>query len=131
MSEAKSACRPARAKRRGEKIAVSPPTTPPWRVSRPRRVDVLLVGDSVGVVVLGYEHTLPVTLDDMAAPHARRAPRRRRVLVVRHAVHDLSGRVESACASGTPAAAGAAAVKVEGRLPIVRRVRRMVESASR
>ena len=39
-------------------------------------VDVLLVGDSLGMVVLGYEHTLPVTLDDDGAPHARRGARR-------------------------------------------------------
>src|ERR1035438_2672324 len=28
-------------------------------------VDVLLVGDSLGMVVLGHESTLPVTIDDM------------------------------------------------------------------
>ena len=27
--------------------------------------DILLVGDSVGMVVAGYENTLPVTLDEM------------------------------------------------------------------
>jgi 3-methyl-2-oxobutanoate hydroxymethyltransferase len=45
-------------------------------------VDVLLVGDSVSMVVLGYESTLPVTLEEML--HHTRAVRRgvRRALVV-------------------------------------------------
>src|SRR5258708_27665275 len=45
-------------------------------------VDVLLVGDSVGMAVLGYDSTLPVTLEDML--HHTRAVRRgtRRALLV-------------------------------------------------
>src|SRR5437879_13347707 len=45
-------------------------------------VDVILVGDSVGMVALGYESTLPVTLADIL--HHTRAVRRgtRRALLV-------------------------------------------------
>lgn len=39
-------------------------------------VDALLVGDSVGMVVLGYENTLPVTLEDIIH-HARAVTRAR------------------------------------------------------
>ena len=45
-------------------------------------VDVLLIGDSVGNVMMGYENTLPVTVDDMIY-HARAvAKARKRALVV-------------------------------------------------
>ena len=45
-------------------------------------VDVVLVGDSLGMVVLGYENTLPVTMEEML--HHTRAVRRgvRRALLV-------------------------------------------------
>lgn len=40
------------------------------RLAQDAGVDVLLVGDSVGTTVMGYDSTLPVTLDDMVY-HAR------------------------------------------------------------
>jgi 3-methyl-2-oxobutanoate hydroxymethyltransferase len=45
-------------------------------------VDILLIGDSVGNVVMGYENTLPVTVDDIIY-HTRAVVRgRKRALVV-------------------------------------------------
>src|SRR5450755_38881 len=45
-------------------------------------VDVVLVGDSLGMVVLGYESTMPVTVEEML--HHTRAARRavKRALLV-------------------------------------------------
>src|SRR5262249_12188478 len=80
-------------------------------------VEVLLVGDSLGMVVLGHETTLPVTVEEML--HHTRAVRRgtRRALVVSdmpfgsyHA--DIAESVRNAVRFVKEA--GAEAVKVEG-----------------
>lgn len=91
-------------------------------------VDILLVGDSLGMVVLGHESTLPVTLEEML--HHTRAVRRgtRHALLVadmpygsyhddpHQAVHNAVRFVKEA---------GAEAVKVEGgerRLDLISRL---------
>src|SRR6202171_1102344 len=80
-------------------------------------VDILLVGDSLAMVVLGYESTLPVTLEEML--HHTRAVRRG----TRHAllVADMPfGSYQGDTAEAVRNAirfvkeAGAEAVKVEG-----------------
>jgi 3-methyl-2-oxobutanoate hydroxymethyltransferase len=91
-------------------------------------VDVILVGDSVGMVVLGHESTLPVTLEDML--HHTRAVRRgtRRALVVADmpfgSYHtDTSESLRNAVRFVKEA--GAEAVKVEGgerRLELIARL---------
>ena len=93
-------------------------------------VDLLLVGDSVGMVVLGYENTLPVTMEEML--HHTRAVSRgaERALVVAD-MPFLSYQVNADEAVRNAGRllkeGGAAAVKLEGGLPIAGLVRRLVD----
>jgi 3-methyl-2-oxobutanoate hydroxymethyltransferase len=80
-------------------------------------VDVVLVGDSLGMVVLGYDNTLPLTVDEML--HHTRAVRRgvRRALLVADMPYgsyhgDKNDAVRNAVRFVKEA--GAEAVKVEG-----------------
>jgi 3-methyl-2-oxobutanoate hydroxymethyltransferase len=62
-------------KRDGEKIAMlTAYDYPSARFAEEAGVDVILVGDSLGMVVLGYDSTVPVTMADMI--HHSRAVRR-------------------------------------------------------
>jgi 3-methyl-2-oxobutanoate hydroxymethyltransferase len=62
-------------KRRGEKIVVLTAYDAMFgKIVDESQVDVVLVGDSVGQVVLGYDSTIPVTLDEMI--HHGKATRR-------------------------------------------------------
>ena len=68
MSEPKRTTAPGliEKKRRGERIAmVTAYDYPSARLADQAEVDAILVGDTLGMVVLGYSTTLPVTLDDM------------------------------------------------------------------
>jgi len=62
-------------KERGEPIAVLTGYDYPTALALDQAgIDAILVGDSLGMVVLGYENTLPVTMDEML--HHCRAVRR-------------------------------------------------------
>ena len=105
--------------------------TPTARIVDEAGADVILVGDSLAMVVLGYETTLPVTVEEML--HHTRAVRRgvRRALLVadmpfgsyhvdtaeslRHAVRFVKE-------------AGAEAVKVEGGERRMELIARLVEA---
>lgn len=87
-------------------------------------VDILLVGDSLAMVVLGYDDTLQVTVDDMAHHTAAVARAKPAALVVTD-MPWLSYHVSTADTVTNAAAlvrAGAQAVKVEGgrkRVPMI------------
>ena len=89
-------------------------------------VDALLVGDSLGMVALGYESTLPVTMDEMVH-HARAVGRRRREALLIADMPWLSYHLGPKAAVRNAARfvreAGADAVKIEGggqRLDVLR-----------
>jgi 3-methyl-2-oxobutanoate hydroxymethyltransferase len=70
-------------KRAGEKIAVlTAYDCATARLVDAAGVDIILVGDSAAMVVLGYENTLPVTLDAMIVLTAAVSRARPRALVV-------------------------------------------------
>lgn len=91
-------------------------------------VDVLLVGDSLGMVVLGYENTLPVTIEEML--HHTKAVRRgaHRALVVAdmpYGSYHTDNAESLRNAVRFVKEAGAEAVKIEGgerRLELIARL---------
>jgi 3-methyl-2-oxobutanoate hydroxymethyltransferase len=118
-------------KGRGERIAVLTAYDAGMaRILDTAGIDVLLVGDSLGMVVLGYDTTIPVTMGDMV--HHTRAVVRgtSRALVVadmpflsyqigvQEAIRNAGRLIQEG---------GAAAVKIEGGKPVVEVTRRLVE----
>lgn len=118
-------------KRRGEKIVMLTAYDATMaRLLERAGVDLLLVGDSVGMVVLGYENTLPVTMEDML--HHTRAVSRgaRRALVIADMpflTYQVNPDEAVLNAGRLLKEGGAAAVKVEGGRPVVDVVRRLVD----
>ena len=93
-------------------------------------VDVILVGDSLGMTVLGFDTTIPVTLDAMVHHAGAVSRSTKRALVVAD-MPFLTCRInddETVRAAGRLLQeGGAAAVKVEGGGPVAGTVRRLVE----
>jgi 3-methyl-2-oxobutanoate hydroxymethyltransferase len=133
--------RPARAstrhfiemKKRGEKIvSLTAYDFLFARILEEEGVDLLLIGDSLGQVVLGHESTLPVTLDDMihhARAVRRGAPSSFLVLDLPFMTYQVS--VEEALRNAGRAMqeTGVQAVKLEGGHPRAREtVRALVDA---
>jgi len=94
-------------------------------------IDLLLVGDSLGQVILGLDTTIPVTLDVMI--HHTRAVTRAasRALVVADMpflTYQISADQAMRNAARLFQEGGAAAVKLEGGRPVANTVRRLTEA---
>lgn len=118
-------------KQRGEKIAMlTAYDATMTRLLDRAGLDVLLVGDSLGMVLQGYETTLPVTLDAMVY-HTQAVSRgAKRALVVADMpflTYQVSVSDAVRNAGRLMQEGGAHAVKIEGGRPVVETVRRLVE----
>ena len=93
-------------------------------------IDMILVGDSLGMVMLGYENTLPVTVEEML--HHTRAVRRgvKRAFLIADmpfASYHVSGK-EAVRNAARFIKAGAEAVKIEGGEKRARLVERLIDA---
>jgi 3-methyl-2-oxobutanoate hydroxymethyltransferase len=87
------------------------------RIADEAGVDIVLVGDSLGTVALGYESTLPVTMDEMLVFTRAVARAARRALVVADMPflsYQVSAEEARRNAGRFVKEGGAAAVKLEG-----------------
>jgi 3-methyl-2-oxobutanoate hydroxymethyltransferase len=118
-------------KRRGEKIAVLTAYDAIMaRLLERAGIEVLLVGDSVGMAVLGYESTLAVTMDMMVHHTAAVSRGAARALVIADMPflsYQTSHEDAVRNAGRLMQEGGAAAVKLEGGRVVVDTVKRLVD----
>ncbi len=119
-------------KERGEPITMLTAYDYPTALAEDRAgIDSILVGDSLGMVVLGYENTLPVTMEDMLH-HARAVSRGAKyaLLIGDMPFMSYQASVEEAVrnAGRFLQEAGMEAVKLEGGRERVGAVRAIVEA---
>ena len=119
-------------KRRGEVVSVvTAYDYPTARLADEAGVEIVLVGDSVGTVVLGYESTLPVTMEDMLH-HTKAVTRAKPSAMVVGDMPFMSYQagIEQAVinAGRFVQEAGADAIKLEGGERVAESVRRIVEA---
>jgi 3-methyl-2-oxobutanoate hydroxymethyltransferase len=105
-----------RMKRRGEKItALTAYDYPTARLLDESGIDIILVGDSVGMVVLGYSDTTHVTLEEMLH-HTRAVARgaKRGMLIADMPIHTYETPEQALATARKFVEAGAQGVKLEG-----------------
>jgi 3-methyl-2-oxobutanoate hydroxymethyltransferase len=119
-------------KQRGEKIAMLTAYDALMAQILDRAgVDILLVGDSVGMVLLGFETTLPVTLDAMVHHTAAVSRGTKRALIVADMpflTYQVSAAEALRNAGRLMQQGGAHAVKIEGGRAVVETAARLVEA---
>ncbi|MEO5721383.1 MAG: 3-methyl-2-oxobutanoate hydroxymethyltransferase [Chthoniobacterales bacterium] len=117
-------------KRRGERItSLTAYDYPTARLLDEAGIDIILVGDSLGMVVLGYEDTTEVTLDAMRH-HTRAVARavKRALLVADLPFHTYDTPAEAVQNARALVEAGAQAVKLEGGASHAEQIRAIVEA---
>ena len=92
-------------------------------------IDILLVGDSAGMVMLGYENTIPVTMDQMCIfTEAVSRARKNALLVADLPFMSYQASIEDAIKnSGRLIKAGADAVKLEGGISMSETISAIVD----
>lgn len=131
MQQRKTVLDMQRMKAEGEKIAVLTAYDYPFaRLMDLEGIDMVLVGDSVGPVVAGYEHTLPVTMDEMIY-HCRAVARGLEKAFLVADMPFLSYQVDvreaRLNAGRLVKEGGAQAVKLEGGEPVAGIIRAVVD----
>src|SRR5438552_3715414 len=117
-------------KQRGEKItALTAYDYPTARLLDESGIDIILVGDSLGMVVLGYEDTTPVTLDEMLH-HTRATARgvKNALLVGDMPIHTFDTPEQAVATAKKFVEAGAQAVKLEGGVSHVAHIEAITRS---
>ena len=112
-------------------VMVTAYDAPGARLVEAAGVDAILVGDSLGMTVLGYESTLPVTMDDMLRATAAVARAASRALVVADMpflTFQITAEEALRNAGRFLAEAGAHAVKLEGGVAMAPVVEYLVEA---
>ncbi len=122
----------ARKKAAGEPIVmITAYDYPTARVVDEAGVDIILVGDSLGMVVLGYENTLPVTMEEMLIHTAAVVRGSERALVVGDMPfmsYQLSPQQALDNAGRFIKEAGAHAVKLEGGEEVLEAIRKITSA---
>ncbi|MGV3465806.1 MAG: 3-methyl-2-oxobutanoate hydroxymethyltransferase [Heyndrickxia sp.] len=119
-------------KENGEKISMlTAYDYPSAKLAEEAGIDMILVGDSLGMVVLGYDSTIPVTVDDMI--HHTKAVKRgaKNTFVVTDMPfmsYHLSREQTLQSAASIMQDGGAHAVKVEGSGEVISMIRALTSS---